>query len=185
MIDTGADISVVPRTFFRNLPQNRDFNLSAANGSTIKTYGTKLLTLTLGLRKQLSHTFVVADVNKAIIGADFLSKFDLMVDSKRRKIRDNSTTIEVNAIVEQFNAPSVHLAALENNVFTNILRKFPSLTQPPRYDLPVKHSVTHYIETKGILPFSRARRLDPTRLKAARQEFQHMINLGICRPSSS
>ena len=55
----------------------------------------------------------------------------------------------------------------------------------PDYNVPVKHSVVHFINTKGNLPFSKPRRLDGQRYPIAKAEFQHMLNLGICRASSS
>lgn len=144
-----------------------------------------MLRVTLGLRKDFSHPFVIAEVNKPIIGADFLSRFNLLVDLGRKKLRDADTSLEVNTICMTAEVPLVRLAALDTNSFSAILKNYPSLTQQPRFDLPVKHSVVHYIETSGRLPFSKARRLDPSRLKVAKQEFQHMMELGICRPSSS
>ena len=49
----------------------------------------------------------------------------------------------------------------------------------------VKHNVVHHIITKGPPCSSRPRRLQPARLKVAKAEFQHMLDLGIIRPSSS
>nr|CUU97537.1 gag pol polyprotein [Hymenolepis microstoma] len=47
-----------------------------------------------------------------------------------------------------------------------------------------KHGVHHHITTKGQPEFARARRLHPDKLHAAKQEFQHMVTLGIIRPSN-
>ena len=44
----------------------------AANGFTINTYGVRTFELDLGLRQAFMWKFVVADVAKPIIGADFL-----------------------------------------------------------------------------------------------------------------
>ena len=44
----------------------------AANGFTINTYGVRTFELDLGLRRAFMWKFVVADVAKPIIGADFL-----------------------------------------------------------------------------------------------------------------
>ena len=49
----------------------------------------------------------------------------------------------------------------------------------------MKHKVTHHIQTTGPPVFTRSRRLAPERLRIVRQEFDHMIELGIIRPSSS
>ena len=49
----------------------------------------------------------------------------------------------------------------------------------------VKHNITHHIETTGPPVSARPRRLASDRLKVAKQEFEHMMQLGIIRPSSS
>ena len=50
---------------------------------------------------------------------------------------------------------------------------------------PVKHSIVHRIETSGPPTSARTHRLAPDRLKAARAEFEHMLELGIIQHSSS
>ena len=47
------------------------------------------------------------------------------------------------------------------------------------------HSTTHHIETTGAPVFSCLRRLHADKLQAAKEEFNHMLQLGILRPSSS
>ncbi len=59
------------------------------------------------------------------------------------------------------------------------------MTQAISAHRPVKHSVTHHIETTGPPVSSRTRRLAPERLNIARKEFDHMLELGIIRPSST
>ena len=61
----------------------------------------------------------------------------------------------------------------------------PDVTKPTRYDQPVKHAVAHHIVTSGPPVCAKAQRLSPDRLAVARQEFQHMLDLGIVRPSQS
>ena len=51
--------------------------------------------------------------------------------------------------------------------------------------LHVAHDVTHRITTTGQPVHAKPRRLPPERLRIARQEFEHMMQLGIIRPSSS
>lgn len=69
--------------------------------------------------------------------------------------------------------------------FTAILREFPELTRPPQTGGVVKHNVCHHIVTTGPPVYARPRRLSPQKLQIARQEFDHMLELGIIRPSSS
>ena len=68
---------------------------------------------------------------------------------------------------------------------SHILDEYPELIRQPNYGDPVKHSVVHRIETKGQLPFCTPRRLSSQKLNIAKTEFQHMVELGICEPSSS
>jgi hypothetical protein len=60
------------------IPQHREhvnYDLCAANGTTIRTYEWLPLSLNLGLRREFTWRFVVADVTQPLIGADFLSHF--------------------------------------------------------------------------------------------------------------
>lgn len=59
------------------------------------------------------------------------------------------------------------------------------MTQACAADRPIKHNVFHHIKTTGPPVSSRTRRLAPERLQIARAEFDHMLELGIIRPSSS
>lgn len=178
-------MSVVPKSFVKNFKLNKDFQLTAANGSIIDTYGTKIIEVDLGLRRSFSHEFILASVNKPIIGADFLAKFGLLPDLKNKKLIDPATSLAVNAMrAYNCNTPTPRLYSIANE-FGDILKKFPSLVSPPNFNLPVKHNVLHYIHTKGPLPYTKARRLNPEKFKAAQVEFNYMNDVGICRPSSS
>ncbi|GFX31041.1 hypothetical protein TNCV_2025441 [Trichonephila clavipes] len=50
-IDTGADVSAIPLTTASKHLPSASLQLFAANGNVISTYGQKLVTLDLGLRK--------------------------------------------------------------------------------------------------------------------------------------
>lgn len=87
LIDTGAQVSVVPHSP-KDRPSPNPLPLQAVNGTTIRTYSTRSLTLNLGLRRTFRWIFVVADVANAIIGADFLRHFNLMVDMSKHHLVD-------------------------------------------------------------------------------------------------
>lgn len=183
LIDTGADISVLPCDRHQK-KVSPNYSLSAANGSYINTFGTKLLQVDLGLRRPFTHQFILASVNKPIIGADFLTKFKIIVDLSNKRLTDSETNLSVNALITTSNTPSPLQYAIQDE-FGTLLREFPSLTEQPNFNHPVKHNVVHHIVTKGQLPFCKPRRLEPSKHKAAQLEFQHMVQLGICRKSSS
>ena len=60
--------------------------LYAANSTKIATYGSKLISLDFGLRRAFVWNFVVADVSRPILGADFLERFGLLVDVKNQTL---------------------------------------------------------------------------------------------------
>lgn len=73
LIHTGANISVIPVSKFSGKKDiNSSYRLYAANNTEIKTYGTTTFELDLGLQRPFLWTFVVCDVKKPILGADFL-----------------------------------------------------------------------------------------------------------------
>lgn len=54
LIDTGANVSVLPvdrNSVYKYSSDKSNYNLYAANGTLIKTYGVKTLALDLGLRR--------------------------------------------------------------------------------------------------------------------------------------
>ena len=187
-MDTGADFSVLPFRKYCTKSENRfpdpEFLLSAANGSPISTYGTKLLSIDIGLRRKFNFPFILASVDRPIIGADFLAEFSLLVDLRNKRLIDPLTGLSVNALTANLCTCTPKQYAIAEN-YAHILKMFPSLAAPPNYNAPVKHKVVHHIETKGRLPFFKPRRLDALKHKAAKDEFEHMIQLGICQPSSS
>ena len=62
--------------------------LEAVNGTSITTHGTRSLTLDLGLRRTFRWVFIVAKIDKPILGADFLSHFNLLVDMTHCRLVD-------------------------------------------------------------------------------------------------
>ena len=159
----------------------------AVNDTPITTYGKRSLTLNLGLRRNFQWIFLVADVQKPIIGADFLRHFALLVDMRQHQLTDTSTHLRIQGIVTQDPSPSpVFTPKNTGDPYLTLLSQFPTLTQVCSPDSPIKHDITHHIITSGPPVSARPRRLAPERLKIARKEFDHnMLQLGIVRPSSS
>ena len=65
--------------------------LCAVNNTKIPVYGKEEIEIDLGFNKKFKHTFVKADVNQGIIGADFLSKNGLILDLAKSKIYEENT----------------------------------------------------------------------------------------------
>ena len=184
LIDTGAEVSVLPPRA-TDRPHRQGYDLQAANSSTIATYGTRSLTLNLGLRRSYPWIFTIAAVSHAIIGADFLRHFNLLVDLRTRSLIDAVTNLRVNVITSSIPALSPVYASFPSTPYTTLLSDYPNVTRPTIRQTAVKHNVTHHILTRGPPCSARPRRLPPDRLKIAKGEFQHMLDKGIVRPSSS
>ena len=71
LIDTGAAVSVLPKSCANGISGAGSLPLVAANNSTINTYGNCKRVVDVGLKREYPRTFIVADVQQPIIGADF------------------------------------------------------------------------------------------------------------------
>ena len=98
---------------------------------------------------------------------------------------DNTTDLSISGLLAPSTSPAPSLPQPSPpNKFTSLLAEFPQLTQPHNYK-PSKHDVTHSISTTGQPIAAKARRLAPDKLATAKRQFQHMLDLGIIRPSKS
>jgi hypothetical protein len=97
LIDTGSSICVFPRALISQGKDSVHYELRAANGSTIPTYGWLHLSVNLGLSQDFTWRFAVADVTHPLIGADFLSHFGILVDCRNNRLLDGITLMSVPA----------------------------------------------------------------------------------------
>ncbi|UYV83674.1 hypothetical protein LAZ67_23002033, partial [Cordylochernes scorpioides] len=184
LVDSGADISIIPPKDKNRMPSS-DYKLYAANGTEIVTYGTKVRNLDIGLRRQFQWPFVIANTNRAIIGADFLNNFGLIIDIKNKRLIDGITNLSIRGVIQSISDMGNISTLNSSSKVSAILTKYPNLCRPPSDFVEAKHSVKHYIPTRGQPIHSKARRLDSQRLTFAKAEFQYMLNNGIIRPSNS
>ena len=160
-------------------------NLVAANGSKIKSYGTRQRTLKINQFKY-KWRFQIADVHRCILGADFLRTNCLLVDlANSRLIRLESLSI-INGIVKGVPHNVCHITKASNpNEFAKLLRGRPELVTPTFSLGSPKHGIWHYIVTHGPPVHSQARRLPPEKLIPTKEEFRILVELGIARRSNS
>lgn len=187
LVDTGSDLCVFPMSALKNRRQKTSYQLCAANGSTISTYGYLHLGLNLGLRRDFTWRFIVADVTKAIIGVDFLSYYNLIVDCRNQRLIDNTTSVSTVALPA---CPTDNISSVKiiygDSQYHHILHEYPDITRPSGVHRDPKHNVLHHIRTTPGPPVSCSpRRLAPDKLKIAKDEFAAMIQNGTARPSES
>ena len=107
LVDTGAEVSVVPPSKSERQHKQQGINLLAANGATITTYGLRSVTVNLGLRHLYRWIFTVADVRRPILGADFLGHHGLLVDLKNCILIDSETKLKTDMISTHQNTHSL------------------------------------------------------------------------------
>ena len=85
-----CSVSVFPASGIDTRSHRPSALLEAVNGSKIRTYGHKQITLSIDGRKYVWQ-FLVADVTQPLLGADFLCSNTLMVDVKGQRLVDPTT----------------------------------------------------------------------------------------------
>jgi hypothetical protein len=106
-----------------------NYDLCAANGTIIHTYGWLPLSLNLGLRRDFTWRFVVADVTHPLIDVNFLSHFGLLVDCRNNRLLDGVTSLSAPAQAASSQVPSVKTITGSTPV-DSLLAVFPDLTRP-------------------------------------------------------
>ena len=96
LIDSGSDVSAIPISSFPDFRFKKPiYTCTAANGTAVNVYGTKLLRVDLGLRRNFDYPFILASVTKPIIGADFLKQTGLVIDLRNKRLVDPITEVFV------------------------------------------------------------------------------------------
>ena len=146
------------------------------------------LGLNLELRRTFRWVFVIANAKQAILGEDFLHHFSLVVDLRCHTVSDSTTHLHVNGLSS--NQPSSTGIAILSRIRTTLSYVcYRRSLLFHRLVLPIVLSSTVcsiiFISRPQAHQCSHTRPLAPERLRIARQEFYHMLELGIIRPSSS
>ena len=152
LIDTGAQISLLPASAHaRRHSSPAAPKLVAANGSSIASYGTQQTHVQLGKRK-FTVTFIIADVRRPILGADFLRRHKLLVDLCDQKLID-AHPFQSYACAATSNDLCVSpVATVDSNHYKQcLLQQYPELLRPTFHAARPSHDVSHYITTDAPL----------------------------------
>ena len=109
LVDSGALVSVFPALGRDTRFHRPSALLEAVNGSTIRTYGHKQITLSINGRKYVWQ-FMVADMTQPLLGADFLCSNTLMVDVKGQRLVDPTTYTSSSTAEESLTPVATELA---------------------------------------------------------------------------
>ena len=188
LVDTGSSFSILP--YSSSLPPTGPL-LKSAGGQRIPCWGRRRLTVSFNGRRY-SWNFLLAAVDFRILGVDFLQKFQLLVDTAACCLRGSPSpsTSTTPLVLGPATAASVHtptagaapqLAKSEHL----LLAEFSSVLNAEGCLPPSTHGVEHHIVTSGRPVTAKFRRLDSTKLAAAKEEFSRLEKEGIVRRSNS
>ena len=183
LVDTGAEVSVLPATGLDTRIGQPGPPLKAANGSSITTYGVRPTKLRFASR-EYDWKFIIADVARPLLGADFLRANSLLVDLKSKRLVDAGTYLSIPLGNAGMGAPHLDAISVSTDKYDMLLAEFPDITVPNFAQPSTKHGVEHFIPTKGPPVHAHARRLPPDKLALAKSEFSKMEAMGIIRRSS-
>ena len=148
LVDTGAEVSVFPATSLDRRFGRKGLDLQAANGSRIKSYGSKLLKIRLPCGT-FRWSFILADVGQPLLGADFLRQHALLVDIKHQclvhALSLTSILLGLNAVCP----PNLNCISSIHNSYARLLALFPQITSPQFLQDSIKHGIEHHILTSG------------------------------------
>ncbi|XP_018652683.1 hypothetical protein Smp_190590 [Schistosoma mansoni] len=179
IIDTGAKVSFLPANSNDRF-HGSVLNLQAANGKPIATYGKKYVCPNVGLRKAIHWIFMVQKFLPTI-GIDLLH-----TNTRNQRLVEGNAKLSVS--VTSFSECKLFPITIRHTTdpFCHpLLDRYSGIYQPQPTLPCVTSNVTQHITTTGPSVFSKARRLASEKLRLAKNEFDHMIELGIIRLSNS
>jgi len=146
--------------------------------------------LNLGLRRDFTWRFVIADVDLPIIGVDLVSHYGLLVDCRNYQLLDVVTSLCTPGLIAPPKVASVKVIA-GDTPSGRLLEELPGLTKPAGSHREVQHNTSHQIRTTPGPPVScRSRRPAPDRLVIAKAVFDAMLREvtarraeGLCSPA--
>ena len=184
LVDTGAEVSILPAQASDRHKGRQGMQLQGPSGEHIDGFGRRQVQLRFG-NLHFSWNFLVAAVNRPILGADFFKQHKLAIDISSSILTHNESqeTIKLcHATGYSCNATAPTPVPPE---FSKLLSKYKSITEPAFHQASVKHGVQLHILTTGPPVRARPRRLHPAKLKIAKEEFRKMEKMGIIRRSKS
>ena len=184
LVDTGAEVSVYPASVQERKSQPPSSTLTAANGTSIHTWGKRKVFLAIGQKGQYQHEFYLAEVTRPILGADFFIKHGLAIDLRGKRLLSlDNMSILLRETKSPFTLSDLGFPLKHEH--DSLLQQFPELLTPHFHQCNNKHGVEHHIITQGPPTHSRVRRFDQAKLSAAKAEFLQMEDMSIIRHSKS
>ena len=129
LVDTGAQVSVIPATLQDKQQNIQGVPLLAANGTSISTYGKRRMSLKLGRHVYEAH-LILADVQRPLLGADFLRTHDLLGEIRGKRLVQAETLCPISCAINTRH--HLNLATVDENAnkFKKVIQEFSALIRP-------------------------------------------------------
>ena len=180
LVDTGATVSLFPH-HSPHPPKPSQF--CTVDGSPLHTWGRRRFSILLGGRTFLWN-FLLAPVDRPILGWDFLVHFKLWIDAPGARLLDSANMTPLCVVSGDSGDAAVVAAVAVPPPVSNLLSQYSDIMGTGFSDIQPSHGVFHHVVTSGPPVHARAR-LDPVKLASAKAEFMKMEEAGIIRSSCS
>ena len=158
----------------------------SATSNEIRTYGEQVLDVNFGAEKNYPWCFTKTDLNFCIIGIDFLTAYQLTVDSFNRCLIDQNQNLVIPlSPVYSATQPKICCVCPEKSEFHKILSKYPNILSPPHRHERKSHGIEHVIHTNGKIVHSKLRRTSPEAQKIIDSQISEWLMEGIVSRSDS
>ena len=151
--------------------------------------------MTLGLLAEFSRDFQKAATSHAIIGLDFLERFQISQNPNRRlmtlpeKLEQRSTPSTISTKLTEHEAiAELHRpipVAQTVSSSDSLLSQYRSSFELDNFHRATRHQTLHHIWTVGPYVCSKVRRLSPEKLDVLKSELQKLLDLGFIEPTES
>ena len=182
IVDTASPVSLLPLAQFPSFfNPNKSCMLFTANGRPLQQAGSVDLTIHFDNfpNSSFTHTFVLANVNNAILGLDFLSQNHFMVNTTSKSVFISDSAPH-NATL-----PPLQIIDYSSYSYSDIIQLFPNLTAQTVDSTKKKHPFEHTMTVTGSPVSFRPRRFNATKMDALNLLLDDLLQKKIIRPSIS
>uniref|UniRef100_A0A5S6Q5X1 Peptidase A2 domain-containing protein n=1 Tax=Trichuris muris TaxID=70415 RepID=A0A5S6Q5X1_TRIMR len=145
LVDTGASVSVLSCSKLRQSPTAHTLPLQAVNGTPIRSFCRRTLSIQTTTLPTIEWTFHLADAQVALLGADFLHHHGLVVD-----LRDQTICPENSAMLGQLlAAPKVSATDRFRQLLHQFVKDCESSSHSPKKCMSSKRSVAQLTAALG------------------------------------
>lgn len=185
LVDSGASVSLINQRYVNNVKRISNYNVMCTNGSNLEIMGKISCEIKFN-NVSILHNFLVPKNLKydAIIGYDFLSKHNCILDMFNKLFKINKETINFDFV----NYTQCNLLSNTkdfNSELKNLLLNFDNIFSKDKYDIGKCSIIEHTINVRGDAVRQPLRRLPHFLRNYVKSEIENMLNAGIITSSKS